>query len=186
MPNRHAGRASHSYFHKSIRMNTSINRVSRRHTNRFLQLVALGVSVSVLLSACGGSSSEPPPPPAEPTKVSADVVAAGKAAIIKNGCIACHSIDGMPEAVGKLAPNLSKIYVDAQTIITQADYKSSQGKAKTGEEYIRESILNTGAYLYPTCPTGPCPANLMPQTFKDTIPKEEFESIVGYLMTLGR
>jgi cytochrome c2 len=159
-------------------------------TKGFFKSIFASAVVMSFLAACGGSSAPAPAataaPASEPTKVSAEVVAAGVAAMSKNGCYACHAIDGNAEAIGAIGPNLSRIYAEASTIITQADYKSSQGKATTVEAYIRESILNPAAYLTPKCPAGPCVAGLMPNTYKDSIPQAELDAIVGYLMSLGR
>lgn len=143
----------------------------------------------MFLAACGGGQAAAPAAPAAPaeaTKAPADRQAAGKAAFIKQGCIACHTIDGVPEAIGVVGPNLSKIAVDAKTIITQEDYKASKGKATSPEAYIRESIVASDAYTYPKCPTGPCTPGLMPLTFKDTIPAADLDALVDYLMSLGR
>ena len=159
-------------------------------TKTHIKSIFASVIAMSFLAACGGSPAPAPAataaPASEPTKVSAEVVAAGIAAMSKNGCYACHAIDGNAEAIGAIGPNLSKIYADASTIVTQADYKSSEGKATTAEAYIRESIQNPAAFLYPKCPTGPCTAGLMPNTYKDSIPPAELDAIVGYLMTLGR
>lgn len=156
-----------------------------------IKIICASVVVVAFLAACGNSATTPAPaapaaPAAEPTKVSADVIEAGKKAMSKNGCYACHTIDGNPDAIGAVGPNLSKIGVEAGQVINQADYKSSQGKATSAEAYVRESILNTNAYIYPKCPTGPCQASLMPTTFKDSIPAAELDQIVGYLLSLGR
>jgi cytochrome c2 len=107
---------------------------------------------------------------------------AGKAVFLKNGCNACHAIKGV--AQGNIGPSLNKIGTDAATIITEDAYKNSQGKAKTVEEYIYESIVNPGAYIVPKCPQGACPANVMPPNFKTTIPEADLKSLVAYLVAL--
>ncbi|MCS7088469.1 MAG: cytochrome c [Thermoflexales bacterium] len=153
-------------------------------------LAALLASASVLLVACGGSAPEPTPAPqaqapaAEPTKVGADVIEKGKAAFNKYGCQACHAIKGFAE--GQVGPALDNMYVVAQQRITSAEYKQSKGKAKTAEEYIRESILHPNDYIVPQCPTGPCPAGVMIQNFEQQITPEELQALIGYLMSLGR
>lgn len=78
------------------------------------------------------------------------------------------------------------MYTNAQRTIASAEYKSSEGKATTVEEYIRESILNPNAFVVAQCPTGPCPKGVMIQNFKDQISESELEALIGYLMTLGR
>lgn len=166
-------------------MKTSKYRKDFRHA-----LFAVVAGCALALTACGGGSApEPtqaPPaaPAAEPTKVPADVVAKGKEAFNKYGCQACHAIQGFAE--GAVGPNLTNLYADAQKIIASAEYKNSQGKATTAEEYIRESILNPNAFVVAQCPGGPCPQGVMIQNFKDQISEPELEALIGYLMTLGR
>lgn len=106
---------------------------------------------------------------------------AGKQLISTKGCNACHAIKGV--AVGAVGPGLNKIYADAQTVITQADYKAA-GKATTPEDYIHESIVAPNLYIYPKCPQGPCASGIMPQNFKDILTPAELKALVTYLSTL--
>ncbi len=99
-----------------------------------------------------------------------------------SGCIACHTIKGV--STGSVGPNLTKIGTDAATIITSAEYKKSQGKATTPEEFIHESIVNPNAYIATNCPTGPCPANVMPQNFAQTLSQQDLSNLVAYLSSL--
>ncbi len=153
-------------------------------------LFAIAAGLSLTLTACGGGSApEPtkvPPavPAAEPTKVPAEVVERGKAIFNQYGCQACHAIQGFAE--GAVGPALDNLYTDAQKIIASPEYKSSEGRATTVEEYIRESILNPNAFVVAQCPTGPCPKGVMIQNFKDQISDSDLEALIGYLMTLGR
>ena len=107
---------------------------------------------------------------------------AGKATFLKMGCNACHAIKGV--ATGAVGPNLSKLGADAVDIILSSDYKSSQGKATTVEDYVQESIVNPNAFITPKCPQGACLANIMPQNFKDTIPAADLKNLVAYLSSL--
>jgi mono/diheme cytochrome c family protein len=107
---------------------------------------------------------------------------AGKAVFLKTGCNACHTIKGVSN--GGIGPNLSKIATDAPEIIASAEYKSSQGKATTPEEFIHESIVSPNAYVAPQCPTGPCPANVMPPNFEQTIAPADLTNLVAYLNSL--
>jgi cytochrome c2 len=106
----------------------------------------------------------------------------GKGLITAKGCNACHAIKGV--ATGLVGPGLNKVYADAQAIIQQADYKSSQGKATTPEDYILESIVAPNAYIYPKCPQGACPAAIMPPNFKDVLTADELNALVAYMITL--
>jgi len=95
------------------------------------------------------------------------------AAITKAGCGACHTIPGIPGAVGSLGPNLSNIGVAAAGRI----------KGYTAEQYIHQSIVDPNAFIAPNCPTGACLPNVMPQNFGDRLNVDEIDTIVRYLLT---
>lgn len=152
--------------------------------------VKLAVSAAlgaVVIAGCGGEEPAPTPtiaPPAEPTPAPAAVIARGKEVFVEKACNSCHVIQGFDQAIGKVGPELTRIYADAPKIIASDVYKSSQGTAKTAVEYIRESILNPNAFVYPDCPTGPCQPNLMIQNFKETISQADLDALIAYLVTL--
>ena len=100
------------------------------------------------------------------------------AAFQKGGCGACHSIPGIPSAVGMIGPDLSKMNEVAGARVADATYT---GKATNTDEYIRESILDPNLFVAPTCPTGACPPNVMPAALADTLATDEINSIVKYL-----
>jgi len=100
------------------------------------------------------------------------------AAFQKGACGSCHTISGIPNAVGVIAPNLSDVHTAALKHFSSGSYT---GKAATPEEYIRESILNPNLFVAPTCPTGPCAPNIMPATLSTTLTTDEINSIVKYL-----
>lgn len=108
----------------------------------------------------------------------------GKAIFLKNGCNACHAIKGV--ATGQVGPNMNALYEDTAKWIASPEYKASQGKAATPEDYIRESILHPAYFLVPQCPQGACPANVMPPTYQQTIPAADLDKLVAYLSSLGR
>jgi len=58
---------------------------------------------------------------------------------------------------------------------------SYTGKATTADDYIHESILDPNLFIAPTCPTGPCTANVMPATLSSTLNTDEINAIVQYL-----
>ncbi len=95
-------------------------------------------------------------------------------AFTKGGCAACHAIPGIPNAVGLVGPNLSTIGSEAGDRVPGQD----------AESYIRESILNPNAFLAPECPTGECPANVMPPNMGQKLSESELNLIVSYLLTL--
>ena len=100
------------------------------------------------------------------------------AAFQKGACGSCHTIAGIPNAVGVIAPNLSDISMAADEHFKSGSYT---GKATTAEEYIREAIQDPNLFLAPTCPTGPCTANVMPATLASTLSADEVNAIVKYL-----
>jgi nitrite reductase (NO-forming)/hydroxylamine reductase len=112
------------------------------------------------------------------TKNLGDQVAAN--AFVKGGCAACHTIPGVPDAVGSLGPDLTNIGDVAAERVQGANYS---GNATTAEEYIQESITTPGAYVVSDCPTGPCQDGLMPP-FETVLSNKEIEAVVNYLAGL--
>lgn len=103
------------------------------------------------------------------------------AAFQKGTCGSCHTIAGIPNAAGVIAPNLTDINAAAKEHFKNEGYT---GKATTTEEYIRESIQDPNLFVAPTCPTGACAPNVMPATLATTLTKDEINSIVTYLSGL--
>ncbi len=100
------------------------------------------------------------------------------AAFQKGACGSCHTIAGIPNAVGVIAPDLSDINMMAGEHIKSGSYT---GKATNAEEYIRESILDPNLFVAPECPTGACTPNVMPATLADTLTTDEINAVVKYL-----
>ncbi len=103
------------------------------------------------------------------------------AAFQKGACGSCHTIAGIPNAVGVIAPDLSDISMMADEHIKSDAYT---GAATTAEEFIHESIIDPNLFVAPTCPTGACAPNVMPATMADTLTTDEINSIVSYLKGL--
>jgi len=100
------------------------------------------------------------------------------AAFQKGACGSCHTIAGIPNAAGVIAPDLSDINMAAEEHIKSGSYT---GKATTAEEYIHESILDPNLFIAPSCPTGACSPNVMPATLSTTLSTDEINNIVQYL-----
>ena len=79
-------------------------------------------------------------------------------------CTTCHSLDG---TVG-LGPSLQGIAEQAETRIA----------GMSAEEYIRQSIIDTNAYV-----VDGFPESLMPVNFSETLTSEELEAVIEYLLT---
>ncbi len=79
-------------------------------------------------------------------------------------CTTCHSLDG---TVG-LGPSLQGISERAGT----------QVAGLSAEEYLRESILDTNAFIVKGFPE-----SLMPVNFSETLSAEEVDAVIAFLMT---
>jgi len=99
---------------------------------------------------------------------------ATQAAFAAAGCGGCHTIPGIPNAVGQVGPNLSNIGSDAANRIAGTD----------AETYIRQSILDPSAFIAPECPNGDCPANVMPPNMGERLAAQELDLIVAHLLGL--
>jgi cytochrome c peroxidase len=112
---------------------------------------------------------------------SADSAAAGdppdtqtEAAFMQGGCAGCHTIPGVPNAVGVVGPDLTTI----------GQHAAGRVAGLNAGGYIRQSILEPEAVIAPECPSGDCPSNVMPQNFGDRLSSDEIDLIVGYLQGL--
>ncbi|MFN8414288.1 MAG: copper-containing nitrite reductase [Anaerolineales bacterium] len=128
--------------------------------------------IAIVIVACGKSQSAD-----NKTYSEAEI----KSAFEKGACGTCHTISGIPNASGVIAPNLSDIKMMAEEQIKSSGYT---GKATNAHEFIKEAILDPNIFVAPTCPTGPCTANVMPATLKDTLSNDEVNAIVQYLENL--
>lgn len=90
----------------------------------------------------------------------------------KAQCVACHTIPGIPGAVGTIGPKLEEGTTAAQRI-KSPDYK---GSAKSPAEYIMESIVDPSAYV-----VKPYPDNTMPKVFGQKLSAGALKKIVDYL-----
>ena len=96
----------------------------------------------------------------------------------KLGCPLCHTIPGIPGAVGELGPKLHE-KINASQRIKDPKYK---GKAKTGREYVRESILNPSAYVVFNEEAGELfPDGLMPQDFANKLSVNALDKLVDFI-----
>ncbi len=152
---------------------------------------AAAVFLSLVLSGCGATSiptitplPATPTPTPEPTP-RPEVLKAGKDAFVRIGCVACHEIKGVSDNV-LTAPPLTEAYKLVTSILKSPEYKKSAGKARTPRDFLIESIMEPDAFTYPDCPQGPCIKGTMPSNYKDIIRPEELNTMVEYLLSLGR
>ena len=94
------------------------------------------------------------------------------------GCPLCHTIPGIEGAVGELGPKLHE-KVNALDRIKDPKYK---GKATNTKEYVRESILDPGAYVVFNEAEGePFPDGLMPTTFSQMLSVQALDKLVDFI-----
>ena len=96
------------------------------------------------------------------------------AAFAQGGCAGCHTIPGIPNAVGQVGPDLTSIGLQAGDRQPDLD----------AEGYILLSILDPSAFIAPECPAGECPENVMLPNLSEKLEEEEIGLIVDYLLTL--
>ena len=94
------------------------------------------------------------------------------------GCPLCHTIPGIEGAVGELGPKLFE-KISAPKRIKDPNYK---GKATNTREYVRESILDPGAYVVFNEAEGePFPDGLMPTTFSQMLSVQALDKLVDFI-----
>lgn len=90
----------------------------------------------------------------------------------KAQCVACHTIPGIPGAVGTIGPKLVE-KTNAPNRLKDPTYK---GGAKSVREYITESVISPSAYV-----VKPFPDNTMPKVFGQKLSAGALNKIVDYL-----
>jgi hypothetical protein len=90
----------------------------------------------------------------------------------KAQCVSCHTIPGIPGAVGTIGPKLEEGTTAPQRLKDPA-YK---GTAKSPAEYIMESIVDPSAFV-----VKPFPDNTMPKVFGQKLSAGALKKIVDYL-----
>jgi hypothetical protein len=94
------------------------------------------------------------------------------------GCPLCHTIPGIEGAVGELGPKLHE-KTNALDRIKDPNYK---GSATNTKEYVRESILNPGAYVVFNEEAGELfPDGLMPTTFAAQLSVTAIDKLVDFI-----
>jgi len=101
--------------------------------------------------------------------------------IQEGGCVACHIIPGVPNAIGTIGPDLSTI---SDLIIARMQSGQYTGNAEDMEAYLREAIKEPDAFLAPECNNAPCTPGLMPASLADLYNEKELTSVVSYLAGL--
>jgi len=137
----------------------------------FAKVLPFAILMALFIAACGASQQ------AADSK-SSYTEAETLSAFEKGTCGACHAIPGIPNAAGVIAPSLANVNAAAEEHFKSGSYT---GKAKTAEEYTRESILDPNLFIAPECPSSACTPNIMPAALKDILSADEVNAIVKYL-----
>lgn len=123
-------------------------------------------------------------PEADRPKMQEEKKDAGAAALLADGtepvdqifakaqCVVCHTIPGIPGAVGTQGPKLEE-GTNAPQRIKDPAYK---GTAKSTPEYIMESVVSPSTYVVKGFPD-----NLMPKVFGQKLSAGAIKKIVDYL-----
>ncbi len=120
-------------------------------------------------------------------KLPAGDASAGQKVVQTAGCTACHISQGGAATVGPnwqpAADNNNQgAGTRAALRISGADYK---GKAKTGDEYLFESVVAPDAYIVPgNAIYGPGGISIMPHTFATTLSAQNMADLIAYLDTI--
>ncbi len=90
----------------------------------------------------------------------------------KAQCVACHTIPGIPGAIGTIGPKL----VEGTNAPLRLKDKEYKGTAKSTSDYIMESVVSPSAYV-----VKPFPDNTMPKVFGQKLSAGALKKIVDYL-----
>jgi nitric oxide reductase subunit C len=119
------------------------------------------------------------PPGTRPVSGANDPIALGQA-LFRTAvptCSACHST---APGVNLAGPTLANLVATAEKTLASPDYK---GKAKTVEEYIKESIVEPSAYLHPGAMYSANGVSFMPPSYGKDLSAEQIDQLVAYLAT---
>ncbi|MDE3194517.1 MAG: cytochrome c [Chloroflexota bacterium] len=110
--------------------------------------------VCVAILAVGVACEEPP---------AKEPVARGRQVFRKLDCARCHFIDGQG---GHIGPDLTHVATNAAT----------RREGVSAEDYIRQSILDPGAYVVPGY------NDVMPRGLARNLPPSDLDALVAYLL----
>ena len=148
---------------------------------RKLILLLAVLTMATVLAACGGGSEPAAPAAPAPATTTGGNAANGQTLFSQSilggnaGCITCHSLEAGKVLVG---PTMAGIGTRAANTVP----------GQTAEEYLRESIVDTNAFLAKGCNASnleaQCAAGIMPQDWPQKLSAQEIDDLVAYLLTL--
>lgn len=118
--------------------------------------------------------------PARPVAASADPIALGQALFAQSppACFSCHSTQPGAQVVG---PSLAGVGARAAAVLASPGYT---GKARTPEDYLRESILDPSAYIVAGPTFSADGKSIMPAVYGTMLKPSDIDHLVAYLATL--
>ncbi len=105
--------------------------------------------------------------PTEPA-ATADLTASVKSLAGRNGCLACHSVDGSPTQ----GPTWNGLFGKEETL-------ADGSKVTVDETYLHESIVDPEAKIVMGFPPG-----IMPSGFGDKLSSDDIQAIIEYIKAL--
>ncbi len=120
-------------------------------------IMSVAGSVLSLIDDVFGSATVAAADSTEPSIGEASLVAAGEELATNNGCVACHSRDGI-DGIGPTWSGLAE---------------------RVDEAYIRQSILEPNAAI-----AAGFPENLMPAFYADRLSDDDLNALVAYISSL--
>jgi nitric oxide reductase subunit C len=136
--------------------------------------------VGLVLVACGGSGTAGQPSGGAANQPAAAVGDAGNGQKLFTAgkgpapvCSGCHSVKPGETLVG---PSLAGVATVADKVYKESNYK---GKAKSGAEWLRESIVDPNAYI-----AEGFSANVMYGNYGKDLSVQDLNDLVAYLQTL--
>src|SRR5580765_2103175 len=148
-----------------------------------LIVIVLLVGILFALRSINSSSVTPAPAPVSSTAVLApDMVplVTGDEPIAeiftKAGCLACHTVPGIPGGDGRVGPALL-LGTTGPARLADPAYR---GHAKTVHEYVVESVIEPGIFIVPGYPS-----STMPTWYGAKLSARALERIASYLERQG-
>lgn len=155
---------------------------------RFVSIIGGLILVAVIGAACGGATPTPTVTPAptatpeptatrEPTATAPvtptatevlDPAALGESLAARNGCLACHSVDGSAST----GPTWQGLWGTEETM-------TDGSTVEVDEDYLRESIVAPNAKIVKGFP-----ADVMPQDYGEKLAHADIQAMIEYIKTL--
>lgn len=131
-------------------------------------------------TAPAGGASTPVPPGARPLTGNENPIALGER-VFRSATPACNACHSVAPGVNMAGPSLAGVAERAARVIASPDYK---GKAKTPDDYVRESILEPSAHLIAGAMYSANGTSFMPNTYPQSLKPEQVDQLVAYLSSI--